>query len=271
MIVKAPTVAKFRELEVTDTRIVDDVTTKHRRVLQLTTKASNVRHRWSEDLLLNGDFGTDEWESRKVWAKDANGDYDVEGATLHYHAKWRERGTVGAVTLNKTSPLGGLERDAVMALDDADTRLAQVTKRVLAASRAYTLRFLHAQSDAGDTIDFAIRYWDGTAYKWWDGTSAWDTENWITATDSATEVDTDEDFTPDTEAIHEVLFKPTGAVASETCQIAGVYIADQALATDPLLPAGEQYLIRADGEGRFSFILDAPGTEKVQVAEVEGV
>lgn len=269
MYAKASIATKSRELTVVNTApVFDDVPTKHGRLVRLTCIVQTMHYRWSEDPLRQGDFGRDSWEARKVWKKDSSGDYDVEGSVLHVRGPWKERGTSGAITLNKTSPLGSLERDAVMALDDATTRLAQATYFNLRNGVEYTFRSLHKQSNATDTVDYKIRYFNGTIYRHWSGSAWQDAEAWLTLADAIVETQTNEEFTPEATARHEVVFKPTGAAASQTCQLANIYIAESALATDPLVPVDKNFVIRAEGEGRVSAILDAVGTADLTVSEV---
>ena len=95
-----------RSLAVTATSITDPNTCEARRVIRLFPSTAEVRYRYSVDPLRDGDFE----QYGKTWDK-LSSVWDAEGASLKHHGPWRERGSSGKVTLNKTSPLSG-DRDA---------------------------------------------------------------------------------------------------------------------------------------------------------------
>lgn len=264
---QTPIALRSRNLATSTTRVNDDQYTENGRLLRIMTVDADLRMRWTEDVLRGGDFNH---LFNSVWAL-VSGVADVEGATLlagERGGPWKESGTSGAVTLNKTSPLSGL-RDAKMALDDADTRFTQASLKALRTTVAHTLHIFHLQSDAGagNTIQVAIRYFDGSVYQWRSGATTWSaTETWTTLADSATIITTNLQFKPEAEEKHEVLFRPTAASADKDAQIGNVYIAEDALVSDPTV-RGDETFYRADGEGRFSFITVAD-TGTVQISEV---
>ncbi len=265
MITKAPIAINNRRVATSTTRANDDVLTEHGRILRVLTADADLSHRWSEDVLRGGDFNR---LVGHVWAKVA-GESDVEGATLQLApaGPWKETGTTGAVTLNKTSSLSG-ERDAKMALDDAATRFSQQSWFPLRLGIGYTLHTIHIQSNLTDTIDVQIRWFNGTIFRYRTGSATWsDTPTWLLLADSVSAVVSNTLFQPEGAARHEVRFRPTGAAASETAQIGNVYIAEDGLATDPLLPAGDVVFFKAEGEGRLSF-LKAASAGVVDISEV---
>lgn len=268
MYVKAPIADKFRAVALTTTRAFDNQITEHGRLLRLVTVAADVHMRWSEDPIRGGDFGDSEhFPGRGIWARDANGDFDVEGATLVKGGPWREGGTTTAITLNKTNPLRG-KRDAKMSLASAATRLYQRSWTPLVLGRAYSLHVSHKQSAALSTVDAAIRWFNGTLHRWRTGAATWsDTETWTTLADAVVLTETLIQFQPEGAAVHEILFRPTGA-AAQTCQFDNVYIAEDALVTDPLVDhGGDAPVYKAEGEGRFGFIKGAT-TGTIDIAEV---
>lgn len=83
----------------------DPNTCEARRVIRLFPSTTGVRYRFSVDPLKDGDF--EQWA--KTWGKLATV-WDSEGALLKGNGPWKERGSSGKVTLNKTTPLSG-DRD----------------------------------------------------------------------------------------------------------------------------------------------------------------
>ena len=96
-----------RSLSVTNANSTTDPNTcEARRVIRLFPSTTGVRYRYSVDPLRDGDFE----QYGKTWNKLLTV-WDAEGALLKKDGGWKERGSAGKVTLNKTSPISG-DRDA---------------------------------------------------------------------------------------------------------------------------------------------------------------
>jgi hypothetical protein len=249
-----------RVISVSGTAAYDSVEVLGKHPVVLTTALSDLHVRFTPSPLIDGGF-----EKFMTWA-----DVDLaEGSALRTNplGPWLEKGTVGAVTLNKTAPLVG-DGDALMALDDADTRLLQ-RQISLKGSQAYRLAFDHLESDAGSEIEVALREADGSGgVKYLQSGGTWDAaEAWLAVTGSATQVQKTIDFTSDLATVYELLFRPAGAAVGETSAIDRVYFAELPTVGDMLLVAAETMQL-PEFDGHFSFITDA-ASGKVVVAELE--
>lgn len=225
---------------------------------------STVRYRVAYNPFKDGDFEL----IHTTWGKDANGDWDVAGNTLLKGGPWKENGTSGKVTLNKTSPLAG-ERDAKMDFTAAaDCRLTQLAQWAQIAGRSYILGFTYKNSNAGNTLDYAISYLDAAGTrKWLQGGGGWGVENWFTAAGSAVLAYIVKAFTPEASLPHMVHFKPTGAAAENT-QIDQVFFAECAIAGDALHPGGPELII-FEHEGRISGYSADAGPQVLSIATMK--
>jgi hypothetical protein len=238
----------------------DSVEVMGKHPLLVVTAMTDLHVRFTPSPLIDGGF-----EKFLTWA-----DVDLaEGSALRTNplGPWLEKGTVGAVTLNKTAPLVG-DGDVLMALDDEDTRLLQ-RQISLKGLQAYRLAFDHLESDAGSEIEVALREADGIGgVKYLQSGGTWDAaEAWLGVTGSATQAQENVDFTSDLATVYELLFRTAGAAIGETSNIDRVYFSEVPVVTDQLLvPAETIYLPEFDGH--FSFISDAEAG-KVSVSELE--
>jgi hypothetical protein len=252
------------EMTVGEASLTMNITRKKGTLISLVCDAAqDIHYRVSYDPLLDGDFE----EFWNTWAKDSNGDVDVEGASLRKGGPWMELGTAGAVTLNKTGPLFGT-RDAKMALDSANTRFLQQMKHNLKAGLGYQLRFNHKDSNASYTMDYAITEITSAGVKYLQAGGTFTTSpNWFTVTGATSSTQITKSFTSDEATRYIVWFKPTGAQASETIQIDRVYVAEVALATDHL-HAGGPDIVNMKDNGRVSAI-KITGSAKLYVSTLQ--
>lgn len=235
----------------------------HSIVRVVATPPSTVRLRVAYNPLKDGDFEL----IHTTWGKDSNGDWDVEGNTLLAGGPWKEKGTTGAVTLNKTSPLIGV-RDAKMSHASALTRLTNTGQWDLKALGAYTAGFAYKNSNAGNTMDYSVSYVNAAGVRrWLQAGDTWGAEHWRTAGGSAVLAYIAAAFTAEEAGRYTIGFKPTGAVA-ETTVIDQVFFAETALSADALHPGGPD-LIVFEHEGRISAISADAGPQVLSIATMK--
>ena len=236
------------DLTLGTTSVADNIPYRGGTLIQLTgviatTSIGQVTWRWSPDVIKDPDFE----DYKKTWAgvlgtipnKDdasTTNTYDTAGAILKAGGPWIERGTSGAITLGKASPLVATWknlRSAVIAMDSAATRLVQGF--MLKAATAYTLYLNHLDDDSNITLDFAITERTAAgALKYVQSGGTWTTAAyWRNVAYSGTDAQATQTFTSDEKTIYEILFRVTPAdVGAYTTNLDRVFIAEDALATD---------------------------------------
>lgn len=226
----------------------DDIVVDDRRVVRLLANAAGIRYKFSRDCLKDGEF-----LNPATWVTEYDADLrpsaPAEGALLRKGGPWIEQTTSGKVTLNKVSPLYN-DQDLELDLDTATTRLQQLGWYKLRV-HAHILRFYHLESDAAETLDYAVIKAGSTgATEYLQGGGTFSTsENWFTASHSLTLAGVTQAFTPDEEGYYGVRFRPSSAQTG-VAQLSRVYIAEDADASDPELPNGEPVYVVAQGRGR---------------------